>query len=175
MLPYFVLHTSVATASHHRNTLRQGHTTAAMATKTTTTTTIQAKTFRNNKRKGLWVNILARGFRCLNDEFTKKICNDCHVASPGLVSRKGHLSRSAKAGNTHTHTLARELHTRPTSDSEGLGGGGAAHSNTAEQTPPGHRNVSTGSGRCGFLSQTSQTGNRKDYFYCDTLQLTAHY
>ncbi|KAG7499837.1 hypothetical protein JOB18_000905 [Solea senegalensis] len=63
---------------------------------------------------GLWAT-------CLNDELKKKICNDCHVASSGLVGeekKKGspqqicrgrrHMWGTQEAGNTH----------RPNSDSE---------------------------------------------------------
>lgn len=87
---------------------------------------------------GLWA-------RCLSDELKKKICNDCHVASPALVGeKKSHLSRSTEAGN------AVWLPQRPTSDSEDRRwrccswGQTLTHSNAAEPTPPDRWNVKTG-------------------------------
>lgn len=91
---------------------------------TTTTTTTKTKKSPNDiqekKRKRIVGHYFGLWARCLNDEFQKKICNNCHVASSGLVGKKNsHLSRSAEAdttcgelgrretlSDTHAHTLA---------------------------------------------------------------------
>lgn len=123
---------------------------------------------------GLWA-------RCLSDESKKKICNDCHVSSSGLVGRENaHLSRSVcgEAGKrcpTHTHTH------RLTSDAEGGWWWRSKHSHTrtAAQTPLDRWNVTSAlcvcvhfsKGRCGLVTcrrnnptGISQTGKREDYF-----------
>lgn len=147
MLPYFVLQTPVPirhTNTHFNTEPVQGVGHAAAAATATKAKKAQVA-FRKKKKKefvgyyfGLWA-------RCLSDELKKKICNDCHVASPALVGeKKSHLSRSTEAGN------AVWLPQRPTSDSEDRRwrccswGQTLTHSNAAEPTPPDRWNVKTG-------------------------------
>lgn len=151
MLPYFVLQTPVPirhTNTHFNTEPVQGVGHAATAAATATKTKKAQVAFRKKKKRkkkefvgyyfGLWA-------RCLSDELKKKICNDCHVASPALVGeKKSHLSRSTEAGN------AVWLPQRPTSDSEDRRwrccswGQTLTHSNAAEPTPPDRWNVKTG-------------------------------
>lgn len=145
-----------------------GPTTAATAVATqTTTTTIQAQTFRKKKLKRIVGKYFGSWVRCLN-EFTKKICNNCHVCLPGLVSGKCHLSR-----NTHTHRTDTHIQRQTRERGVRRRWCSTLKHHSADSSWPQERQSS--SQCCSLLTQTLQTGNRKDYFYCDTLQLTAHY